>query len=260
MAKREERLSEIVSTVEEAGAVSIRDLAQRMEVTQMTIRRDLRSLDERKLIRLFHGVAVARTTEGPNRAVEDDYSIDLAEGAHVDAKTRIGKAAASLVGANDIVYLDAGSTTEATLRALNPEMPLTLMSPGLNIINLASMKQQWQLVCPGGFFHRGPIVFEGEVAAEFLSRTRLQWAFISAAGVDPRLGVTCTNHYEVRTKRAAIRCSKERVLVADSSKFGQTQIGHFAELGDFTVVITDTELEAQHAKTIRELGLELIIV
>jgi DeoR family deoxyribose operon repressor len=79
LTKREERLSDIVALVQEAGAVTIKDLAEQLQVTQMTIRRDLRSLDEQKLIRLFHGVVVARGTVG---ADGDDYSIDRAEGSN----------------------------------------------------------------------------------------------------------------------------------------------------------------------------------
>jgi DeoR family deoxyribose operon repressor len=89
---------------------------------------------------------------------------------------------------------------------------------------------------------------------------RLQWSFISAAGVDEELGVTCTNYYEVRTKQAAIRCSKEHVLVTDSTKFGQARMGHFAELGDFTRIVTDTGLDEQHARQIEELGLTVMRV
>lgn len=256
MGNRENRLSQILTQLQVVRAMTIKDLADHLEVTQMTIRRDLQKLEEQRLVRLFHGVAVS-IDRAPGESFDDrdEYLIDREETQNTEAKRRIGKAAAELVRPDEVVYLDAGSTTESVIRNLDPKMPLTIISPALNIINLASVQERWHLVCPGGFFHKGPIVFEGDAAALFITQMRIQRAFISAAGVDARLGVTCTNYFEVRTKQAAINSSQERVLVADSSKFGEARMGHFADLPEFSTVVTDEQLADTYAQDMEEAGL-----
>jgi len=103
-------------------------------------------------------------------------------------------------------------------------------------------------------------VFESPEAVEMIGRFRANKAFISASGVSERLGVTCTNTYEIEVKKASIRSSLGRILLVDSSKFGTIQAAYFADLREFTSVITDAGIPEDYAEHIRGLGIDLHIV
>jgi len=91
------------------------------------------------------------------------------------------------------------------------------------------------------------------------SRNRCSKAFISAAGVDARFGVTCSNAYERETKKAVIASSMRKILVVDSSKFGQVRPVWFAELADFDEVVTDAGIPEEYAEALGRLGIALRI-
>ena len=95
---------------------------------------------------------------------------------------------------------------------------------------------------------------------ELIKKMRINKAFISAAGIDEKLGVTCANHYEVETKRAVMQSSDTKILLSDSSKFGKVKIAYFADLKDFDLVITDTGLDPYYQDMIKDLGLKLFLV
>jgi DeoR family deoxyribose operon repressor len=103
-------------------------------------------------------------------------------------------------------------------------------------------------------------MFESPEGINLISRTRSDKAFVSAAGVHAELGVTCANPYELETKKAILSSSKTKILLVDSSKFGKTKIAYFADLRDFDMVITDTEIPTEYSTIIKNLDITLITV
>jgi DeoR family transcriptional regulator, deoxyribose operon repressor len=226
-------------------------------VTQVTIRRDLQQLEQEDRIRVLHGVAAPFETSG--RAT-GTYRIREAEVHNIEAKREIAAYAASLIREKEIVYLDPGSTTELVARFTDPELSITVVTTALNISDYVANNTNWVLVNPGGTLHRGPMMFEGSATVDFLKRTRAHRAFISASGVAIDLGVTCTNLFEVQVKQAAIQSAREAVLVADHSKFGAVQMAHFADIGDFDVVVTDSQVDQEMIEYLNSRNLKLVLV
>ncbi|MBN1834988.1 MAG: DeoR/GlpR transcriptional regulator [Spirochaetales bacterium] len=255
MSKRRERIHAILRLLQERSAASIQELAERLSVSEMTIRRDLNLLVQDDLVRLVHAGAVLNP--GVLDSGQPRYSLTEAGGLRTEEKQRIGRRAASLIEPEDIVIVDSGSTTEWLVRSLPEEIPLTLLCFALNIVVEAHRHNGLRLVFAGGALHENTLMFESAEGVELVRRYRANKAFISASGVSERLGVTCSNAYETRAKQAAIASSLTRVLVADSSKFGRIQAAHFAELADFEVVVTDSGLAPEHAEAIRDLGIRL---
>ncbi|MCG8480980.1 MAG: DeoR/GlpR family DNA-binding transcription regulator, partial [Spirochaetales bacterium] len=236
MGKRDDRLSRIVELVDAVGAFRIRDLSDALGVTEVTIRRDLHELKRRDLIRVFHGVAASNDTGGSRSADSDIYRIDEAEHANIAAKRAIARHAAALIEPGEIVYFDPGTTTELVARLADPNIAITVVTTALNISDYVAHNTSWSLVNPGGLLHRGPMMFEGDYTVEFLNKTRAHRAFISASGLTPDLGVTCTNFFEIAVKQKAIRTAQQSVLVLDSSKFGSVHLAFFGEVQDFDLI------------------------
>ncbi len=223
----------------------------------MTVRRDVAELQEEGTVRAVYGGVVYTGTaeEGTGR-----YSVVSAGTKRVDEKSRIGARGASLIRESDVVLIDTGTTTEYVARGLPTEVPLTVICFSLNVLLSVVDMDQVDVIFPGGYFHPNTRMMTSPEAIELIRRNRATKAFISAAGVSFDLGVTCLNAYEIAPKQAALASSLAKILVADSSKFGWVQPAHFAEVGDFDTIITDSGISEEYARGIRERGVELIIV
>jgi DeoR family deoxyribose operon repressor len=224
----------------------------------MTVRRDLSVLEAQGAVTLFHGGAVYNQREGGGDP-DTEYSLVSAESQRVAEKRRIGRAAARLVEPGDTLIVDTGSTTEAVARELPPDSNLTVLCYSLNVLQEVTRLSGVSLIFAGGTFHPNTLMFESPEGIALIERNRAAKAFISAAGISLKLGVTCLNGYERDTKVAAIRSSLSRVLVADSSKFGTIQPAYFGEIDDFDTVVTDDGIGAEIAAEIEARGIELIV-
>jgi DeoR family deoxyribose operon repressor len=255
--RKQERIQQIVETLraQDLGVSSIRELAGRLEVSEMTIRRDLELLARENVVRLVHAGAVLVAPE----ASAPRYSLAEAGARMSEEKRRIGRRAAALIQPEDIVIVDSGSTTECLVQAIPDGLPLTLLCFSLNVLVAAHRNHECRIVFAGGVLHENTLMFESPEGAQLIGRYRANKAFLSASGVSDRLGVTCANSYEVETKKAAIASSLERILVADSSKFGRIHPSHFAELRDFSALVTDAGLPAESAAALRAGGIQVLI-
>lgn len=253
--KKRERLQTIVRALQARGAASISELAAELNVSEMTVRRDLGVLVQGRVVRLVHAGAVL----GPEGQVGVPARYSLAEAGtqNVQQKLRIGALAASLLREGDILIIDSGTTTECLARSLPGDIHLTVVCFALNILVEVRRRENCRIVFAGGQLHDNTLVFESPEGVELVSRYRATRCLISASGVSEALGVTCSNSYEVSLKRAAIASSQHRLLLADSSKFGRIQPAYFADLREFQSVVTDRELAEEHRRNLREMGIEL---
>jgi len=264
--KAEKRLEEIVSLLRINNAMPVSDIASRLEVSHMTVRRDLRILEARSVVRMIHGGAVIADTAGEGgqggqgRTAPAVYELPAAMSEMTAEKMRIGRAAASMVRRGSSLSIDTGSTTEHIARALPEEMDLSVLCCSLNALTAVSRKRGLRIIFAGGYFHANTLMFESAEGIALIRKTRAEVAFISARGIDLNLGATCATSYETKTKQALISSAKRRILVADSSKFGLVSATWFADVDAFDAIVTDKGLPSPIAKQIRKRGIALIIV
>lgn len=259
MVDKNYRSNYILKKISIDGFVNIKNLAGRLKVTEMTIRRDLRKLSHENIINLIPGGAVLKKNSVP---VEDEekYLIKTAESLMLEEKIKICRKAASLVEPNDVIIIDTGSTTENLPKFIPENMPLTIICYTLNVLFKVYENKNWKLVFPGGYFHEDTLMFERPEGIEMIKKIRANKAFISAAGVSEKLGLTCATSYEKNTKKAVIESSDTKILLIDSSKFGKIKISHFAELTDFDAIITDSGIPKKFKDIIKNSGIKLYVV
>lgn len=241
MGKKEIRAEHLMKLIHANGTCSLKDLAKILEVTHATVRRDVQELLKQNKVRLFHGVVAAIDFSSSNRELKS-YKINEAETQNIYAKRKIAEKGVSRIKTGEIIFLDAGTTTELIARFADPEIELTIITCALNIADYVAENTKWSLVVPGGYLHRGPLMFESDTTADFIKNIRTNRAFISASGVTTNLGITCTNFFEIKVKQAALQSTQESILVSDTSKFGEVQVAYFADIEDFDLIITDSEL------------------
>jgi len=258
MIKRTTRLSEIMNRLRVHNGSTVQELAHYLDVSDMTVRRDLKLLEDRGYVKTFHGSVVYN--RGMQPADEESiYSVDVAGTQNAAQKQSIGRRAAELVEPDDTLIIDLGSTAEALARALPLGMPLTILCYGLNILQEVSRRPDTDLYFAGGHFHEDTLMFESDEGIELIRSIRATKAFVSAAGVSSRLGVTTVNSYESKTKRAALESSLTRILIVDSSKFDRVSSAYFADLTDFHTIVTDTGIDTEHREALQKLGINLIL-
>ena len=259
MIGKNNRVNYLLNRLSIDGFSSIKELSKKLEVSEMTVRRDLRELSKSNIVTLIPGGAILKKNP-PIDKDEEKYLIQAAESLMLEEKIKISRKAASLIEPNDVIVIDTGSTTENLSKFIPENMPLTVICYALNILFNVYENKNWKLIFPGGYFHGDTLMLESPEGIEMIKRIRANKAFISAAGVSEKLGVTCATAYEKETKRAVIESSDKKILLVDSTKFGKIKISHFADLTDFDIVITDSGISKEFVNIIKNIGIKLYIV
>lgn len=239
--KKHARLGRLLDMLTEQRSATISDLAAQLEVSHMTIRRDLELLEAGGKVRLFHGgVALAGDSLSSSR---DSYQLNRAEQIDHDEKATIARYAASLITNDDVIFCDGGSTVEMVPDFIPTSFRITVVCYSYNILNRIIGRENTTVILLGGTYHESSNVFVSPESVALLKRTRITKAFLSANAIQPELGVTCSNQFEIDTKRTAIESSLERYLLVDSSKFGNVFSAYFADGSEFNAIITDDRRE-----------------
>lgn len=254
---KDKRLQEIVNLLKQSRHVEIKELKDKLNVSEMTVRRDLNQLAEDNVVKLIPGGAVIPPVVEPD---EEKYQISHEERVHTREKIAIGQKACALVEPDDAIILDIGSTTEYVAKLLREDVPLTVLCCTINNLVEVYRKKNCNIIFPGGYLHANELMFESPEGIELIRRTRADKAFISAAGVHAELGVTTVFPYELETKRAILHSARSRILLVDSSKFGSTRSVYFADLKDFNVLITDSGIPDEYRALCESLKITLYVV
>lgn len=257
MVNKNERIKHIVNLLKLRSFVEIKDLKVHLNVSEMTVRRDLNQLAQDQVVKLIPGGAIMRPSTTPE---EERYLIFDESAVRTREKVNIGQKAASLVGEYETIVLDIGSTTEYIAKFLRDDVPLTVLCYSINILVETYRKKNCRVIFPGGYLHGEELMFESPEAISLIKRTRADKVFVSAAGVHAELGVTTVYPYELETKRAIMKSAKTRILVVDSTKFGKTRSVYFADLKDFDIVITDSGVSEECLELLDQLEIEHYVV
>lgn len=258
MGDKDQRIDRILSLLKHRAGIGIRDLAAELEVSEMTVRRDLRSLAADGTVTLLHGAAVLNQATY-YRNYEQPYLLTTEGSKNLDAKRQIGRVAAELINPEDILIIDSGSTTEWLAKSLPADFCLYVLCYALNILIEVHRKEQFRVSFAGGDLHRNTLMCASPEGLDLIRRFRAGKAFLSAGGFHPELGITTTNAYEIEAKRAVIRSSATRILLMDSSKFGRVSPGFFADPAEIETIITDSGIDDDYREFISEAGIELVI-
>lgn len=237
----EERRERILELVQVEGRVRVRDLAQRIGVTEATIRKDIADLDRVRLLRRTHGGAIA---------LRPSYEPDVADRAdrNSEAKDAIARACLQEISDGDAVYLDSGTTTAAIARLMSsPTTGLEGIRVPLNVnvltnamavaTALASIVTVRHTVLGGSFRPLGGC-FVGPLTISSLEQFTLNTAFIGVTGIDAS-SITVADLGEAQVKTAAMEQARRVVVPLDHTKVGVNDFVRVANLDEIDLVITD---------------------
>ena len=243
----------ILDRVREAGYCSLTELGQALGVSDMTVRRDVRKLEEQKLVRVVHG-GVSAVTD-----LHTPLDFRFRSEQHTAAKKAIAVYALSLLQPRSVVGLDAGTTILEVARAIGPEDQLTVVTHSLPVIATLARRPGVELIALGGVFHPEGQHFAGSLALRSLTQLRMQTLFLAATAVrEGRLW--CTNEADAEMKQALIAASDQIVLLADSSKFSYSAVMRVADLSAVSIVVTDQFIADSARQAVEDAGVKLVVV
>ena len=250
---RRERMLKLIADRE---FVRVSELAETFNISDVTVRADLSSLQSTHAVRRVRGGVMA-----PSRARPPAPSFEesLVEFAH--EKQRIGEYAASLVHSGMSVFLDVGTTTTAVARALVARADLervTVVTNGLNVaLELERAMPRLVVVVTGGTLRRLQHSLVNPLATTLLEQLHVDLAVVGCNGVDPE-GFTNINLPEAEVKRSVIAGARRTVVVADGSKLGQTHLGRIARLADVDSLVTGQSAPSHEVRRLRAAGLDVV--
>ena len=244
-----ERQQHIARSVEEHGRVRVTDLAERFDVSEVTIRKDLRVLEAEGRVVRAHGGALAPGRSRPERAFEVRERLQRTE------KERIGATAATLVIDGESIALDASTTALAMARALTARggwVHLTVITNGLRIASELAGHRGITVAMPGGFLRSEAMSVVGPLGSGLLERVNIQKAFMGAAGFTLETGLSDATDEEAQIKRLIVGAASEVVALIDHTKWGRSAFATFCFTDMLTAVVTDGEAPAAMTAALRE--------
>ncbi|RAU37795.1 DeoR/GlpR family DNA-binding transcription regulator [Enterobacter sp. ECC-175] len=219
----------VLDILTEQGQASIAELAERMQVSADTIRRDLTDLEKEGLAQKNHGGAIALNLSAMTR---QGRSVLLPQ-----TKQLLGKRVAECVPAGSTLFLDAGSTVLAVAGHLKG--PLTAITTSLDIAQLFSDREDIELILLGGNWDPQQRLFAGSATLSLLSRYRADIAILGACAIHAELGLSASKEADADVKRAMLAASRERWIVADHLKLNHCEPYLVSGLADIQQLFLD---------------------
>ncbi|MBC8079541.1 MAG: DeoR/GlpR transcriptional regulator [Gorillibacterium sp.] len=254
----EERLIRIVEMVNQNGKVTVAELSHALDVSFVTIRRDLERLEEEKLLCRTHGGALSLEKGVLNSAGEKSFSEK--EEAFTAEKERIAEAAARLVEDEDAILLTPGTTNMLLVSKLLGKKDLTIVTNASNIAMRAAGVPGWNVILTGGKIRPKSYALVGPLAENSLSGIRVDKLFLGVDGIDFTQGLTTPNLEEASVNRKMISLARQIIVVADRSKFGRVMFSHIANLTEVDIIVTDRLLPEDATDFInKETDIKLIL-
>lgn len=236
------------------GFVSVNDLAEQLDVTGATIRRDLRIMEKEGVLRRNHGGASPVHEKVTELSLTDRHLLNK------DAKQRIAAAAVGLMNEKDSLGVTSGSTVEAFVRQLNLKGPFKVVTPSIRLGVLLSETQNVELRILGGNVVSSTMTVRDEYSIQGLRNVRCSKLFFSCDGFSIEDGVTSAYVSEARMTECMMNVAQQRILLADSSKIGKCGFGRICGLEDVDTLVTDSGISESLKTKIENLGVEVIVV
>jgi len=227
-----ERQARIVARVESQGFVTIETLAKDFEVSTQTVRREIIRLDELGFIQRFHGGA-GRLGSGERLSYEAKQARDT------DLKARIGRAMAAQIQPGQAIFLDVGTTAEATAKALVDKGRLTVITPSAANARILAGAPGIDTILTGGRIVGPDISMVGPIALKTVSSYRLDWAVIACSAIEEDGSVLDFDPDKIALKVRAMEVSRQKALIADHGKFSRSALSQLASLDAFDLLVTD---------------------
>ena len=248
----QEREEEIMSVLRKKKAVTVKELSQKLYVSEATVRRDLSRMERTGALRRSHGGAVL--LEG----IKDDPSLLIREQENISGKQKIADKAIDFIRSSDTLFLDSSSTAGEVISMLKRYRFLTVITNGLKNAARLSQETEAEVYMAGGYINSRSRAARGVDTAAYLAQRFADVAMISCNGVELNHGITDASPEHSRMKRIMLKNARTKILLCTGSKFGLTYMCRTAGFADIDYLITDQHPGRTIQKAIEAQGCELV--
>ncbi|MFC4601088.1 DeoR/GlpR family DNA-binding transcription regulator [Cohnella hongkongensis] len=252
----DERKIRMEKYIEQHSDVSVAELCEHFNISSMTVWRDLNSLEERGIIirkhgRVMHVNALTNFLEPKFASKQSVYNAE---------KETIAKyAAKQFVKDNQILVLEGGTTVSYLVPHLK-DRKVTLLTNGLDVMNLAAEHcPKASLMASGGLFRQTSRTFVSSQAESFFQKNNSNIFFFSATGITLESGITDPNPLEIEVKKRMAKNSNQKILLITSDKFGVSSLTEIFPLGEIDHLVTDANAPKDVLQKLDQLGIRIHI-
>lgn len=250
----QERHRLILDILHKQGSVSVADLAERLDVSEVTIRKDLTALEKQNKLYRTHGKAILISP------YIGDRHINIKEKQFVSEKCSIGRKAASMVDPKDSILIASGTTILFAAKELMQAKDITVITASVSVSEILSQNKDIDVVQLGGIVRDSSVSTVGSFAEKMLSFFNCNLLFMGADGVDMDFGITTTNMMEANLNRMMMDAAQKTILLVDSSKFGKKGFSKICSVEAIDMIITDSGVSQIYLDALAELGIEVVVV
>jgi len=237
--KQQARLSTILTALQQTGSVSVEMLSKDLDVSLVTIRRDLDALENQGLLRRTHGGAVS-IEPFFYEPFRNDRSFQAQVERFSEEKRRIGRAAAALIQEGEIIALTPGTTTTEVIRGVPLNHRITVVTSTVNVAMELSKRKDLDVFVTGGHLRGEWFSLVGPTASQSLSQLLISTLFIGADGIDAKHGASCFIPDEAQLNSTMVKHARRKIAVVDHSKLGVVAGWRICPTSDIDILITDT--------------------
>lgn len=249
-----ERHQVIIEKVNKDGQVKVHDLCDEFDVSSVTVRKDLKFLEEKGMLYRMHGGATQTNPYATDRHVNEKEKI------HFSEKMEIGKVAAKMVTVNDSILIGSGTTVLSLAKHIKPQENLTVITSALNVALELNQHLEIEVIQLGGILRKRSSSVTGLTAENNLCDFSCSKFFLGVDGIDLEFGLTTANAMEARLNREMIKVSQKTIVLADSTKFGKRGFGRICGFDNIDEIITDNEISDYTRETLEEYGIRVTII
>jgi DeoR family transcriptional regulator of aga operon len=243
----------ILTKLEENGFVNVNDLSQEFDVSLVTIRKDLKLLEERKLLFRSHGRAI------PVNPYITEHHVNIKEKINPKEKNSIAIAAGLTLVPHDSIIIASGTSVIEFARHITQVEDLTVLTASLNTALILSENPNIDVIQLGGSVRRSSSSVVGPIGEKMLADLTFTKLFLGVDGIDIEYGLTTTNIMEASLNKQMIKAAQKIIVLADSSKFGRKGFGRICGIEDVDQIITDSGIDKKTKARLFELGINVTI-
>jgi DeoR/GlpR family transcriptional regulator of sugar metabolism len=250
-AERRLRIEEVLSS---NRTVSALELSKSLGVATATIRRDLAVLEQEGLLVRSHGGAVSRKS---STAFQRSYDVLLRT--NEQEKESIARGAQELILDGDTIFLEGSTTVFMLARLLRPFSRLSVVTNSPAIVCELQANPRISVMCTGGRLQNEIFYLHGLWTRRAVSEIRLDKAILGVSAIDPAYGVSAAGHAEAEIKQLLVKAAKQRIALADHTKFGKQSFAFVGPVTDFDIVVTDALAGQEYIQQLRDAGVKVLI-
>lgn len=242
-----QRRQGILNLIREDGHAKVQQLSKIFNVSEVTIRQDLETLEEMGFVQREHGGAFLKDVGSFAKTGM------LFNQHHMEEKQEIARKAVALVREGDSIILDSGSTTTELAKLLLNFKSLNVITNGLNIATILGENPGINLMVSGGEFKAPTLSLTGDLAAATFKNIHVDKLFLATAGISPDMLLTYPSLSDLAVKSAMIRAASQVYLLADSSKLGNSSFASLGRISLIDTLITDSKITSDKLAALKEM-------